>query len=169
MERQEQGVRELPMAPPPVLEEQPKTVQTPPEDTQRVLEGTESRVESDGDYKATVSVRPFSEQWDGDGHWGLGGRIERSIVHDISVTYRGEKVWIWRSAFADLANVNTMRLEAKGVDAVLHLTGGDAHESYKCRLEIKNGELVKRHVEHGEFPEYFYEDTVYTNKEVPEF
>lgn len=69
-----------------------------------------------------------------------------------------------RGVYCDLAEVSTIRFyRNQHGEVVLVINGGDAHDSYNAYLVFRGGDLVRRRVESGEFPQNFYEETRYVN------
>jgi hypothetical protein len=115
------------------------------------------------DYTATLELRDFDKERDIDRHHGLYGAEKKRVVMQITLTWKGEEVYVPMGVYADLSNVNSFQIESADDDAIVRISGGDAHESYRCRIVLKSGSVVSRHVEHGEFPENFNETTTHTN------
>ena len=122
----------------------------------------ESTVESK-DYKATLVLRPYDKSRDLDRYHGFFGAQNVRIVTQISATWKGEEVHVPMSAYADLSNVLSFRIESMGNEAIIWIEGGDAGASYRCRIYIKEDQVLSRRVESPSFPEYHNETTQYTN------
>jgi hypothetical protein len=122
----------------------------------------ESTVESK-DYKATLVLRPYDKSRDLDRHHGFFGWQNVRIVTRVSATWKGEEVLMPMSAYADLSNVLSFRVESMGNEAIIWIEGGDASASYRCRIYIKEDQVLSRRVESPSFPEYHNETTQYSN------
>jgi len=87
------------------------------------------------------------------------------VVKSLEVRYKGKPYFPrGRGVYADLAEVNRIWFQRlKDGKVRLVIEGGDAHGSYRAYLTFKRDELVQRRVEHGEFPNNFYEETRYVN------
>lgn len=98
--------------------------------------------------------------------WGAENRCPKTLISAFEVKADDKSIFVPISAFADLGNPRTVRIEPgkdKGNFAVV-IVGGDAATSYSARLEFKNNFLAKRLVKHGEFPEESWEETIYKFK-----
>ena len=133
------------------------------EDDHRIKEGPGTVTVQGGDYSATLTVRSWDNSRDRDDYRGLFGAIDRTVLQDLRVTYKGKPAPLYRSSYADMANVVSCWIETTFGDAIIWIEGGDAGDSYKCRIVLKKGELVSRTLADGEFPEYFSETTSYMN------
>lgn len=100
--------------------------------------------------------------------WGYYGWTEPYLVVSIKVVGPTGEMRVWRSAYADLSNVNSLEWLSTGTSPVLHITGGDAGESFDCKLYFEKGALVKRTVAHGEFNDQVIETTTYNNEPIGE-
>lgn len=95
--------------------------------------------------------------------WGAENACPRNIISALEINISGESAFVPLSAFADLGNPRTVKIESrrgKGQFAVV-LTGGDAATSYSVMLEFRGNLLSERVVRHGEFPEQSWEKTIY--------
>jgi hypothetical protein len=147
------------------------TEQQPP--TQRLASEVQSRMAADPipdvskigarDYTATLELRDFDMERDIDRHHGLYGAEKKRVVKRLHLSWKGEEMYVPMGAYADLSNVNTFEIESADDDAIIRVSGGDASESYRCRIVLKSGGVVSRHLENGEFPEHDSETTSYTN------
>lgn len=95
--------------------------------------------------------------------WGAENTCPNAVVGALVVKVSGMPAFVPLSAFADLGNPRTVRIESrkgKGRFAVV-LIGGDAATSYTATLEFRNNLLSERIVRHGEFPAESFEKTRY--------
>jgi hypothetical protein len=98
------------------------------------------------------------------GYWGAVEGPGKNVISAIDWAGRdGVRYSIARSAFADLAEVNSVVGRAKGNLYFIDIEGGDAADGYDARLTFRGGRLIKRSVASGEFPREHRQDTVYTN------
>lgn len=127
-------------------------------------------------YRATLVFSPTTA-WSPEeraGLWGAGetalGSPEVPIVLTlISMrTSDGRRIYVPRSAFADLAEVHTAELRDLADGAALLLHGADASESYRAMLRIRGLRVVERTVRWASFPDHFYEKTIYVSKTPPD-
>jgi hypothetical protein len=83
------------------------------------------------------------------------------LIHQLKLTARGKDLFVPLSSFSDLGNPRLLELNltAKGFDLVF--LGGDAAASYRAILVFERGWLVRRRVQHGEFPKQAWEETRY--------
>ncbi len=95
--------------------------------------------------------------------WGAENTCPRNIINALEIKDSGKSVFIPLSAFADLGNPRTVRIESrKGNDQfAVVLIGGDAATSYSATLEFRDSLLIERVVRHGEFPDESWEKTSY--------
>jgi hypothetical protein len=88
-------------------------------------------------------------------------RIPCSVVDGVEIRVAGESVFVPRSAFADMADVNDAKLTVEKGDYTLLLTGGDASESYIVKILFNRQRVTYRSLTSGEFPEHPLQETVY--------
>jgi len=68
-----------------------------------------------------------------------------SSVELIEIKFNDEDLFVSRSIFADLADINTASLRRKGKDQfILTLNGGDASESYTVDITFNNISIKQR-------------------------
>jgi hypothetical protein len=84
-----------------------------------------------------------------------------SLVDAIAVTVNGEKLFVPRSVFCDLADVNTASLKTAGHAWVLALVGGDASESYGLTIEFDAQHISRRARTDGETGQKVQETNYY--------
>lgn len=94
--------------------------------------------------------------------WGFESTIPKTLVSEIQVMVAKQKLFIPFSAYSDLANPVSYYLETGAEIFQLIIKGGDAASSYKAELSFRNGQLWRRKVIHGEFPEEAWEETIYS-------
>jgi hypothetical protein len=95
--------------------------------------------------------------------WGAEDTCPKTFISALEVKAGDKPIFIPISAFADLGNPRTVRIEpCKEKNCfVVTIVGGDAATSYSARLEFKNNLLIKRLVRSGEFPKDSWEETIY--------
>ncbi len=124
---------------------------------------TQSEHITHGDITVALTTAPTAASPNKEGfRWG-GEEKEapRVLISAIHITIRGKAVFLPLSAYSDLGDPHKATVHATRTGFVLTITGGDAAGSYKAVLVFKNGELVRRHVSSGEFPDEAWEETVY--------
>jgi hypothetical protein len=118
-------------------------------------------------YTAKLWLRRYNLSVDG-GLWYGASELPNSrpkwVVYKLEVRYRNRVVPIGRGAYADLSEVNQILFfKNRRGEIVLKIEGGDAADSYNAFLVFREGALIRRRVESGEFPRNFYEETQYVN------
>ena len=88
-------------------------------------------------------------------------RIPCSAVDEVGITVAGEPLFVPRSAFADLADINNAKLATEHEKYLLILVGGDASESYVVKIEFDRKHITYRSLTSGEFPERLLQETYY--------
>jgi hypothetical protein len=98
--------------------------------------------------------------------WGAENTCPKTFISALEIKMEDKPIFIPISAFADLGNPRTVRIEPCNEKHcfVVTIVGGDAATSYSARLEFKNNLLNKRLVRHGEFPKESWEETIYKFK-----
>ena len=98
--------------------------------------------------------------------WGAENTCPKTFISAFQVKAGDKSIFVPISAFADLGNPRTVRIEpCKEKNCfIVVVVGGDAATSYSARLEFKNNFLIKRLVRHGEFPSESWEETIYKFK-----
>ena len=72
-------------------------------------------------------------------------RVPCAVVDGVDLSVRGRAVAVPRSVFADLADLNTARLEPAGHGRYrLVLAGGDAAESYRAAIVFDDRRVLTR-------------------------
>jgi hypothetical protein len=79
------------------------------------------------------------------------------------VSSAGEKLYVPMSAFIDLGNPKSVRIDMSGSvgssSFMVTILGGDAGSAYEAKLAFSTGWLRERVVRHLEFPEAAWERT----------
>lgn len=123
---------------------------------------------SAGGFTATIVQAPKATLPSFTDAWGYYGASEPYLVVTLKIVGPGGEWHVWRSAYSDLANVHNIEWIEAGSKPVLLIEGGDAGESFDCKLYFEKGELVKRSVAHGEFRDQVIESTTYNNEPIGE-
>jgi hypothetical protein len=88
-------------------------------------------------------------------------RYPCSVVDYIDINVNGKSIFVPRSAFSDLADLNSAEIYASKESATLMLFGGDASESYTLKI-LFNAERVKgRILIAGEFGDVLQKTTYF--------
>lgn len=88
-------------------------------------------------------------------------RFPCSPVDSLEIMIGGKGIFVPRSAFADLADVNQAELSMEKGKPLLTLIGGDASESYIVKIKFTASHVTYRSLTSGEFPEHPLQETVY--------
>jgi hypothetical protein len=88
-------------------------------------------------------------------------RFPCSPVDGLEIMFHGKGIFVPRSTFADLADVNQAELSMEKGKPVLTLIGGDASESYVVKIRFTATHVTYRSLTSGEFPEHPLQETVY--------
>lgn len=116
------------------------------------------------EYEALLTQRRYARDYDVGLWYGAEYSTPRWVTKQIEVRYKGRRIPLGRGVYCDLAEVSTIRFyRNQHGEVVLVINGGDAHDSYNAYLVFRGGDLVRRRVESGEFPQNFYEETRYVN------
>jgi hypothetical protein len=84
-----------------------------------------------------------------------------SVVDRLQIVVNGNPLFVPRSAFADLADLNNAEIEGSKNGWVLRLGGGDASETYIVRIEFDGAQVTRRTVSSGTLPNKPMQETIY--------
>lgn len=84
-----------------------------------------------------------------------------SIVDQIAITVNGDQLFVPRSAFADLADLNTAEVTAAKEGWILTLDGGDASEGYIVKIDFNKIRVTRRTMSSGTQPNKPLQETRY--------
>jgi hypothetical protein len=84
-----------------------------------------------------------------------------SIVDRLDITVNGKPLFVPRSAFCCLADLNTAEIIAIEKGAILTLNGGDASESYIAKIEFNATDVKRRILSSATEPSQPLEETIY--------
>lgn len=84
-----------------------------------------------------------------------------SIVDWIGISVNGNPLFVPRSAFADLADLNDATISATKKGWVLTLDGGDASEGYIVKITFGANEVMLRTLASGMSPDQLLQKTIY--------
>jgi hypothetical protein len=88
-------------------------------------------------------------------------RIPCSVVDAVNMKVDGKALFVPRSVFCDLADVNTASLRTAGKGWVLTLIGGDASEAYELTIEFDAERVSRRTLTAGESGQKLQETNYY--------
>lgn len=97
--------------------------------------------------------------------WGCPEPTKKPLDRfgSVKVTYAKETFPLAASAYADLFWMHEINIRKSKEYLVVWILGGDAASGYECEWYFRKGQLVKRRVRDGEFPDNFWEETKYVN------
>ncbi len=88
-------------------------------------------------------------------------RYPCSIVDQVDITVDGNPLFVQRSIFADLADLNKAEIRIGGKGRGLTLYGGDASESYIVKIAFDSTQIKSRTVSSGISPGHVLQETIY--------
>lgn len=84
-----------------------------------------------------------------------------SIVDSIDIAVNGKPIFVPRSAFCDLADLDIVEVEIKQKNVLMKLFGGDASESYIAIIEFDANCVKRRTISSSMLPDRKSEETIY--------
>lgn len=124
-----------------------------------VVGGDGSRIEVTAKLLKTDAGFPFRAGW----LWGSEDTAPASVISELAVMVDGTHLFVPLSAFVDLGDPRTIKVDRGDQQFTVVIKGGDAAASYTATLTFSDSKvLMRRRVEHGEFPEQAWEETRYT-------
>ncbi len=88
-------------------------------------------------------------------------RYPCSIVDSVEISVNGKVIFVPRSIFCDLADLNTGEIKIGQTESILTLNGGDASESYFVRIEFDAERIKCRRLFSSIAPDKPLQETVY--------
>lgn len=88
-------------------------------------------------------------------------RYPCSIVDYIDIVINGNPVFVSRSVFCNLADLNTAQIKIGKKKSILTLTGGDASESYIVKIEFDAKRVKYRSLAPSDTPNEPLQETIY--------
>ena len=88
-------------------------------------------------------------------------RFPCSVVDSVEISVSGDSVFVPRSVFVDLADLNTAELLAGKEDEILRLSGGDGSEGYVVKIVFNANRVKRRTVASGTEPNQPLQTTIY--------
>jgi hypothetical protein len=116
-----------------------------------------------GAYRVHIDYMKFRPELRDDPKlwYGFQGWTEPVLVRKIEIYYRGKRIDVPRSVYADLANVDTLAVETRKRGCVVLVEGGDAADSYRLTIKVTGEHVDSRDLRDGEFPDNYWEKTIY--------
>jgi hypothetical protein len=94
-------------------------------------------------------------------------RYPCSLVDNVTISINDKPLFIPRSVFSDLADLNTASLKNSQRGIVLTFIAGDASEAYVVEITFNAKQVLQRKLFDAEFPANVWQETVYTFKPIP--
>lgn len=96
-------------------------------------------------------------------YWGGDeDEMPKALVVSVQAWVGNDKIFIPVSAYSDLGDPRSVSLKLIKTGFVLKISGGDAAGSYNATLSIEKGNIRRRKVVSGEFPDNVWEETIYS-------
>lgn len=113
-----------------------------------------------------INVIDYSDQTVRKGWWGTDSEMPkpkspRTIISMIGFVVDGKEFMAPMSSYADLADPHQAKVQQVDHRYRLIIDGSDAGTGYTVRIDFDNWHVIERSVHDGEFPENFWEKTVY--------
>ena len=89
------------------------------------------------------------------------GYIVTRFVQRLEILVGPDRLYVPRSVFCDLFDLQTAELHIAPARSELTLTGADAAESYIVKIEFDRQGVKRRTMASGEFPHSISQDTRY--------
>jgi hypothetical protein len=96
----------------------------------------------------------------------FGGLTEAVLVKDLAISIGNERVFVWRSAFADLVNPTRAVLVRDGANFMLRIGCRDGAEAFLVELQFDKTLVTRRRVFGALSPKQPSEDTRYRLREL---
>ena len=120
------------------------------------------------DNKVPINIEIYTTNYELDWpykegfRWGTELKHPKILITNISIIYGKKKVFIPLSAYSDLTNPTEYFVQTSNDSFSLLIFGGHASTSYRAELVSENGFIKRRRVQHREFPEEAWEETIYS-------
>lgn len=113
-------------------------------------------------YKARYSDMPYEPfSW-----WGAGEKAPTSVIKKFVVKENGKSIIILPAIYDYIGNPRLLEIRPFRTGFIIRILGADAGDSYIATFYFREGRLIKRRVELGEYQDDIYEETIYVNKEI---
>lgn len=97
--------------------------------------------------------------------WGAGEKDATwRLITSLEIWLGKDRIEAPRSAFADLANPNLVKLKEMPHEFLITIVGGDAAYSYQADIWVSGKRVVRRVVRSGEFPDNYWQETRYVDR-----
>lgn len=84
-----------------------------------------------------------------------------SSVDRVDIIVNGNPLFVPRSVFCDLADLNKAEIRASEKGSILTLYGGDASEGYIVKIEFDGTQVKRRTLSSGTLPNKPLQETIY--------
>ena len=84
-----------------------------------------------------------------------------SVLDYLDIFVNEKRIFVPRSAYCDLADLNTGEVKIESKKGILTLTGGDASESYIVKIEFDQERVNRRVTSSGMLPDEPSQETIY--------
>jgi hypothetical protein len=147
----------------------------PPQQHATIAPSGDTLIEAaSGESRVRIKIRTrVIQEWRADEHSPYsrdssctGGRTPCSVVDVIEITANSVPIFVPRSVFCDLGDVNTADLSMGPKSFSLTLIGGDASESYVVKIEFNAKRVIRRMLFNPALPDKPVEETVYYTRHV---
>jgi hypothetical protein len=133
----------------------------------RFIDGVASVTATDHlgrEFKATIRSipTPIEFPYKHGFRWGAETSKPERIIQSAEVRRSNSVIFVPLSAFADLGNPDSIRLEMDRKGFRILITGGDASTAYEATLTFNDDFVVRRKVASLSFPRTAWEETVYS-------
>jgi hypothetical protein len=91
-------------------------------------------------------------------------RYPCSTVDGLEITVNNKSLYVARSVFCDLADLNIASLSVEQQKIILTLTGGDASESYIVKIVFDENQVTKRTFLSAILPDEPLQETTYYSR-----
>ncbi|MFZ1082882.1 MAG: hypothetical protein WAO19_13270 [Candidatus Kryptoniota bacterium] len=115
-----------------------------------------------------INVVQYSDSMLYNRRWGNYGRKPETVIAGMEISVDSRSIRVPLSAYADLSNARSARLEKSTSGYRLVILGGDGIASYDVAIDLSASQVLQRIVRSGEFPEDDWEKTTYSKVETTE-
>lgn len=128
------------------------------------LRGQDSQTVTSGTYKVKVTAHVLSHTpaESTAPPWGAGElHTTWRMITSIEIWRGKARISVPRSAFADLANANSIAIRNNARGCVITMAGGDAAYAWRADIWVNAKRITRRTVRSAEFPGNYWEETRY--------
>ncbi|MBI1755564.1 MAG: hypothetical protein HYR64_00465 [Fimbriimonas ginsengisoli] len=117
--------------------------------------------------RVTLKNRDPNELWWGIDEHPSSNAEEVYVVSSLRIDLGAKPVFVPRSFFADLGEVNKMSVRVISNGCAIRIVGSDAGYGYKAEIRVKKDLAVERWVRSGEFPDEVWQHDVFHSQFEP--